>query len=112
MNDDQYANRFKTIMKQKYKEIGEIVMPERPADKTPENVQEFACDTLAGQAALCTAMSGNITALTKSGLIPPDLGHQLLLASRQLTIDLQKAIKAQATLNKYDDATVTPSTLH
>lgn len=112
MNDEEYQKRFMDAAKRKYREIGAIVMPVMPKDLDDEAKLEFSIELLAGQSAICTSMSGNIVALTKSGMVPQDLGEQLLLASRQLSIDMQKAIQAAAILAECPDSELVPPTVH
>jgi len=113
MNEREKRDKFLRLVEEKYTAIGKaVLLIDAKENPTEDEMLDAAINMGAGQAALSTAVSGNISSLTKAGLIPEDLGHQLLLASRQLAIDLQKAMRAQAILTNDENATVVPPVLH
>ena len=88
--------QFEAIVLEKYEALVEIIMPASAILDGP--LDEFETVLLAGQAALCTAMMGNIEALRLAGFVPDDLGRQLGRDVQSLAKDLRKSLEAAAIL--------------
>ena len=98
----QVPKAFMAKVLAKVDAIKAILMPAKMADDTfkitEQNVQEILDDVNAGQSALFTVLLDNINGLQHSGLIPADIGDELLQRAKALALDVAKSCKAQAML--------------
>jgi hypothetical protein len=105
----KFAEQFATIMDDKFDRMAAVLVEDINADASS---MDRACAMIAGQAALTTLLAANISGLRDCKIIPADLGHELELTARQLTIDLQKAIKAQMMLDANPGSGLVEKELH
>ena len=93
------------MVKERYSQIGAIVMPPRPkGEETPELRKQYALEIMSGQEALMHAVIGNVFAMTKSQMLPEDIGKDLYKRCEKIADDLHKGFLAQAMITEYEDA--------
>ena len=102
---DSTTKLFIQMVKERYSQIGAIVMPSRPeGEETPELRKQYALEIMAGQEALMHAVIGNVFAMTKSQMLPEDIGKDLYKRCEKIADDLHKGFLAQAMITEYEDA--------
>lgn len=102
---DSNTKLFIQMVKERYSQIGAIVMPPRPeGEDTPELRQQYALEIMSGHEALMHAVIGSVFAMTKSKMLPEDIGTDLYKRCEKIADDLHKGFIAQAIVTGYDEA--------
>ena len=95
---NEKTRRFIAMVKERYALIGDIVMSRPPEKIDAASLETFALERVAGQEALMHAVIGNVFAMTKSAMLPADIGAELYKRCEKLAEDLHNGFLAQATL--------------